>query len=335
MKKWIAGMVLLCLCLTACGDGSQTIATTTGAQLNATTTTRGGTSSTTMTPTHTAPPTASTTTSISVTSCKPTKTPTYITDLITPRGEGYPYKEEPGPYVMKEVNGQFYIDFGKGNVFIPLQTSDVWYPSAIYFESPEEMYHKLMTGDFTMKELQIIRGNFSVDRDNGFRLFNPKNTYNLSIPAGMIGIICMTRDGITYTARESEGEENQIQVQFELLSEDKFNQQMEAFRRFETGGRSYDELVQIPERNAVAYDRYGNNGNKYRTVQYSYTTGSITIYVEEEYINSTQITEGDPSSVRLYGNANGEYYEISIPFINFVPTVDWLMQFQKTPFVPA
>lgn len=262
---------------------------------------------------------------------------TYITEQITPQGAGYTGKPKPGPYAMKEVDGQFYIDFGEGNQRVALSAGDVMYPSALGFQSPEEMYRKLMTGDFTMEELQIIRAEFPLVKHFGFKLFNPKDIYQLNVPAGMDVSIVMTSSDICFIAKTPSGTPTDaaIQAQYSVLSKEAFEKQITFFRRYELGDKTYKSATPIPERNAVAYDVGRTDGHTNRYVQYVYASGGRTLYVEENYPRIDESDGSDPYSVTVYGVENGIYYELYFPTVAGVPTIEWLLQFQMLPFTPT
>ena len=263
---------------------------------------------------------------------KPTTQPgtSYISDRIVPHGEAFENRPIPGSYVMKEVDGQFYIDFGKDNKRVILDAGCIRYPRDITFASAEEMYRDLMTGDLTIEELQIIRAVFPLVEGVGFQLPNPKDVYGIPVPDGMELIITVSGSGFVVTARTPVGtpHEQMMHVQHTVLTEEEFKEKMEHFNRFEQGTVDYTSKTLIPERNAVEYRLSRSDGFVDCHVQYVYEADGKTIYVEERYPAEVE----EPSFITVYGVANGEYYKMYMPYVSGTPTAQWLMQFQKIPY---
>lgn len=263
---------------------------------------------------------------------KPTTQPgtSYITDWIVPHGEAFENRPMPGAYVMKEVDGQFYIDFGKDNKRVILDAGCIRFPRDITFASAEEMYRDLMTGDLTIEELQIIRAVFPLVEGVGFQLPNPKDVYGIPVPDGMELIITVSGSGFVVTARTPVGtpHEQMMHVQHTVLTEEEFKEKMEHFNRFEQGTVDYTSKTLIPERNAVEYRLSRSDGFVDCHVQYVYEADGKTIYVEERYPAEVE----EPSFITVYGVANGEYYKLYMPYVSGTPTAQWLMQFQKIPY---
>ncbi len=267
-----------------------------------------------------------------------TKTPTYITDPITPQGEGYPFKEEPGPYVMKEVNGVFYIDFGEGNRQVSITSGCVTPAITFYRDSAEDLYNTLMTGDFTMKELQVIRASFQLEAGLGFRLPNPKELYDIQVPEGVSSQIMVKSNGFSFVWDKGEpSRDEEIAGNYIILTRKEFESGLAFYSEIKVAEGETIIETPLPEQNAVRYEVHDNLGRVLYYVKYSYHSGNNVMHVIE--CNSPWISTGGvvnnegrrTSSIYVFGCVNGEYYRMHVTCRPDTPPAEWFYQFQKVP----
>lgn len=257
---------------------------------------------------------------------------TYITEQITPQGAGYTGKPKPGPYVMKEVDGQFYIDFGEGNQRHYLTDPCLVYPFGLRFDSVEDLYNSLMTGDFTMQELQVIRARFELDENHGFLLPNPRQLWALDTPEGVsIEIEIRAYEYLFYIRSANNIPiEEQFTWQLHVLTKSEYDRYMQ--NRVE---RDYAATIPIPEQDAVAYDEEMSSGRICRYVQYTREHDGKQLAVEEIYYVSGQELPSAASAISVLCHDNGIYYRLyhSMATDN-IPTTQWLAQFDLLPYTP-
>ena len=260
----------------------------------------------------------------------------YVSSLITPQGYGIALVPKPGPYVMKEMDGQFYVDFGEGNQRVPIEnTGCVRYVGLISRKSIDELYDSLMTGSFTMDELQLIRAFFDLEPGVGFRLPNPKDLYTLKMPERMRASINLYAGGYSYNiSNGSVPLREAISGTFRAMEKSEFEAGVASLSEFDLVNNETLSSTPLPERNATIYDINKPNGDIDRYVRYTYQSGETVLHVREEYPRYDRDGDADIGDLLVYGMVNGEYCYMRFGQYPGVPTVDWLLQFQKIPYTP-
>lgn len=193
----------------------------------------------------------------------PATTPTTATTpTVKPNDDPFSHVPVPGPYTLRQVGNKYYIDFGPGeNKRYPLDHGCLRYPNAIGYNTMEQMYQAMLTGDFSVRELQIIRAVFPLDPEYGFELPNPYDPHELKTPdAVSFKHATLSSRGLVVRFGTPDGtpEEQIIQGYLEFLREDEFNRRVDTkFNNFYWDDREFDfTAVAVPERNATAYDAH-------------------------------------------------------------------------------
>lgn len=260
-----------------------------------------------------------------------------------------PLPQEEISYTISMKNGICYLNFSDGNDSTPSNSniSGTWLAD-LEFSSLGEMKDAFLNHRLKEYQINTMKEVFEED-ENGIIIPDMNHLYEPSLPDNLTTYSCLN---IILSSSACYGFElyapsvDPTSVEaldytygyFSIVSQERFDKLYSDKLSFLDG--IWGSQTQVEDRNATAYRYYTHSGG-FIVMTYDILVGDKTLRIIEEYTTAwyghesslTQpVSDSVPHTVRIYGSANGQFFEIALSKFEERPSIEWLSSFGVTEY---
>ena len=232
-------------------------------------------------------------------------------------------------YEIRRIDGKCYLSFHAGNVKKEDEGCMLHWPW-IKFKSMEDLHESLINGTLNEDALETIQHQFALVEGKGFLIQDPEQLYMLQTPEDVkVTEYRIEGDHCSFNLVPKNGGDG-LGTLF-IATKEKFQEDLEFDRGFETGAREYDTHSKHGPTGGDAYD-YDTPAGRRRTVLYRLETENGEVYVRQNY--KLEFKEERMAEMHVYGYMDGVYYCIAFYAMDEIPSNNWLTDFRFSRFTP-
>lgn len=249
-------------------------------------------------------------------------------------------------HAVTQVDGKYYLNFVDGNSFSNGSSVDYSGEEGFYLSSVGELRDKLIHNTFETKERNIIKMGFQKD-EKGIEIFNVDKMYEAVCPEGMsAGPVYWTGDtyAIYVKAQADNALGKSLDGYVEILPRDVYENLLDKNFKNYFSNIQYEQII----------SQENGTWEGLSCEVYVYTTSVAKIkqvfievpvdhagqirYIVIDYVLSSSggvlpVSDTIPLSVTLYGEYEGQGFELYLSPFETAPTLDFLTSFGITPYV--